>query len=89
MHEEGFKRALTNALNAYGKKANILKGDDKVSGEDCRVGKGDNGFRIGICILHGYFYSGIILLASHINNVLVDGRLIVVKPGDIFPDAPV
>ena len=25
MHEEGFKRALTNALNAYGKKANILK----------------------------------------------------------------
>ena len=38
MHEEGFKRALTNALNAYGKKANILKGDDKVSGEDCREG---------------------------------------------------
>jgi len=38
MHEEGFKRALTNALNAYGKKANILKNDDKVSGEDCREG---------------------------------------------------
>ncbi len=38
MHEEGFKRALTNALNTYGKKANILKGDDKVSGEDCREG---------------------------------------------------
>ena len=25
MHEEGFKRALTNALNAYGKKTNLLK----------------------------------------------------------------
>ena len=38
MHEEGFKRALTNALNAYGKKTNLLKGEDKVSGEDCREG---------------------------------------------------
>ena len=38
MHEEGFKRALTTVLNAYGKKANIIKGDDKVSGEDCREG---------------------------------------------------
>ena len=38
MHEEGFKRALTNVLNAYGKKTGILKGDDKISGEDCREG---------------------------------------------------
>ncbi len=38
MHEDGFKRALTNALNRYGKRMNILKGDDKVSGEDCREG---------------------------------------------------
>jgi len=38
MHEEGFKRALTSVLNAYGKKAGILKNDDKVSGEDCREG---------------------------------------------------
>ena len=38
MHEEGFRRALTTVLNAYGKKANIIKGDDKVSGEDCREG---------------------------------------------------
>ena len=38
MHEEGFKRALTNVLNAYGKKANLLKGEEKVSGEDCREG---------------------------------------------------
>jgi DNA gyrase subunit B len=38
MHEEGFKRALTTVLNAYGKKAGILKGEDKVSGEDCREG---------------------------------------------------
>ena len=38
MHEEGFKRALTNVLNSYGKKMKILKDDDKVSGEDCREG---------------------------------------------------
>lgn len=38
MHEDGFKRALSNALNKYGKRMNILKGDDKVSGEDCREG---------------------------------------------------
>ncbi|MBR5382069.1 MAG: DNA topoisomerase IV subunit B, partial [Oscillospiraceae bacterium] len=38
MHEEGFKRALTTALNNYGKKMNILKGEEKVSGEDCREG---------------------------------------------------
>ena len=38
MHEEGFKRALTAALNAYGKKVKILKEDDKVSGDDCREG---------------------------------------------------
>ncbi len=38
MHEEGFKRALTNAINAYGKKMKYLKDDDKVSGEDCREG---------------------------------------------------
>ena len=29
---------VTTVLNAYGKKANIIKGDDKVSGEDCREG---------------------------------------------------
>ena len=38
MHEEGFKRALTTALNAYGKKMKLLKDDEKVSGEDCREG---------------------------------------------------
>jgi DNA gyrase subunit B len=38
MHEEGFKRAITNVLNSYGKKMKILKDDDKVSGEDCREG---------------------------------------------------
>ena len=38
MHEEGFKRALTTTLNAYGLKKGILKGDDKVTGEDCREG---------------------------------------------------
>ncbi len=38
MHETGFKSALTQALNAYGKKAKILKDDEKVSGDDCREG---------------------------------------------------
>ena len=38
MHEEGFKRALTTVLNAYGQKKGLIKGDDKVSGEDCREG---------------------------------------------------
>ena len=38
MHEDGFKRALTNVLNAYGKKMKLLKDEDKVSGEDCREG---------------------------------------------------
>ena len=38
MHEEGFRRALTAALNAYGRKIKLLKDDDKVSGDDCREG---------------------------------------------------
>ena len=38
MHETGFKTALTRVINAYGVKANIIKGYDKVSGEDVREG---------------------------------------------------
>ena len=38
MHETGFKAALTKVLNNYGMKNNIIKGDDKVSGDDCREG---------------------------------------------------
>ena len=38
MHEEGFRRALTTALNNYGRKIKLLKDDEKVSGEDCREG---------------------------------------------------
>ena len=38
MHETGFKSALTRVLNAYGKKVNILKEGESVSGEDCREG---------------------------------------------------
>jgi len=38
MHETGFKTALTRVLNNYGMKVGIIKGDDKVSGEDCREG---------------------------------------------------
>ena len=38
MHEAGVKAALPRVINAYGVKANIIKGDDKVSGEDVREG---------------------------------------------------
>ena len=38
MHETGFKTALTRVLNNYGAKNGIIKGEDKVSGEDCREG---------------------------------------------------
>ncbi len=38
MHETGFKTALTRVLNAYGKKAGILKENDNISGDDCREG---------------------------------------------------
>ncbi|MCL2408610.1 MAG: DNA topoisomerase (ATP-hydrolyzing) subunit B [Oscillospiraceae bacterium] len=38
MHETGFKSALTRVLNDYGKKTGMLKGDDKLSGEDVREG---------------------------------------------------
>ncbi len=38
MHEEGFKRAITNVINAYGKKKKLLKDEEKVSGEDVREG---------------------------------------------------
>ncbi|MBQ6890000.1 MAG: DNA topoisomerase (ATP-hydrolyzing) subunit B [Oscillospiraceae bacterium] len=38
MHETGFKTALTRVLNNYGIKTGMIKGDDKVSGEDCREG---------------------------------------------------
>ena len=38
MHETGFKTALTRVLNNYGTKTGLIKGDDKVSGDDCREG---------------------------------------------------
>ena len=38
MHEEGFKRALTDSFNDYGRKKGIFKGDDKLTGEDTREG---------------------------------------------------
>ena len=38
MHETGFKTALTRVLNNYGMKNGLIKGDDKVSGDDCREG---------------------------------------------------
>jgi DNA gyrase subunit B len=38
MHETGFKTALTRVLNDYGRKYNILKGEEKLAGEDTREG---------------------------------------------------
>ncbi|MGX8699197.1 MAG: DNA topoisomerase (ATP-hydrolyzing) subunit B [bacterium] len=38
MHETGFKAALTRALNGYGASHGLLKGEEKLSGEDCREG---------------------------------------------------
>ncbi|HNY00322.1 MAG TPA: DNA topoisomerase (ATP-hydrolyzing) subunit B [Oscillospiraceae bacterium] len=38
MHETGFKAALTRVLNAYGRKVNVIKEGDSLSGEDCREG---------------------------------------------------
>ncbi len=37
-HLEGFKASLTRIINDFGRKINILKGDDKVSAEDVREG---------------------------------------------------
>ena len=37
-HETGFRSALTKVLNNYGKKNNILKGDEKLQGEDTLEG---------------------------------------------------
>ena len=38
MHETGFKAALTRVLNSYAKKIGLLKGEEKLTGEDCREG---------------------------------------------------
>ena len=38
MHETGFKSAITKVVNDYGKRFNILKGDEKLSGDDVREG---------------------------------------------------
>ena len=38
MHDTAFKTALTRVINDYGRKNNLLKGDEKVSGDDCREG---------------------------------------------------
>ncbi|GAA4210590.1 DNA topoisomerase (ATP-hydrolyzing) subunit B [Actinocatenispora rupis] len=37
-HEEGFRSALTTVINRYGTDKKLLKGDDKLSGEDIREG---------------------------------------------------
>jgi DNA gyrase subunit B len=38
MHETGFKAALTQAINSYGRRVKLLKEDEKVTGDDCREG---------------------------------------------------
>ncbi|GAB3355478.1 hypothetical protein GCM10027452_23050 [Micromonospora halotolerans] len=37
-HEEGFRAALTSVVNRYGTDKKLLKGDEKLSGEDIREG---------------------------------------------------
>ncbi|MER7459113.1 DNA topoisomerase (ATP-hydrolyzing) subunit B [Micromonospora sp. NPDC126480] len=37
-HEEGFRAALTSVINRYGAEKKLLKGDEKLSGEDIREG---------------------------------------------------
>ncbi len=37
-HEEGFRSSLTSIINRYGTDKKILKGDEKLSGEDVREG---------------------------------------------------
>ncbi|SCG72869.1 MULTISPECIES: DNA topoisomerase (ATP-hydrolyzing) subunit B [Micromonospora] len=37
-HEEGFRAALTSVVNRYGSDKKLLKGDEKLSGEDIREG---------------------------------------------------
>ncbi len=37
-HETGFKTAITKVLNDYGKKYNILKNEEKLTGDDVREG---------------------------------------------------
>lgn len=37
-HLEGFRNSLTKIINEYGKNNNILKGDEKLSGDDVREG---------------------------------------------------
>ncbi|HEX6075334.1 MAG TPA: DNA topoisomerase (ATP-hydrolyzing) subunit B [Micromonosporaceae bacterium] len=37
-HEEGFRAALTSTVNRYGSERKLLKGDDRLTGEDIREG---------------------------------------------------
>lgn len=37
-HEEGFRAALTSVVNRYGAEKKLLKGDERLSGEDIREG---------------------------------------------------
>lgn len=37
-HVDGFKQVITKLFNEYGRSLNILKGEEKLSGDDCREG---------------------------------------------------
>ena len=52
------------------------------------VGKGDDGIGIAVVILHGHLHGGVVLGALHVDDLLVEGGLVLVEPGDVLPDAP-
>ena len=85
MHEEGFKRALTNALNAYGRKSKLLKEDDKITGDDYREGLT---CIISVKVAETQFEGQ---TKSKLGNVeirpLVDG-LVTTKLGEYFEENP-
>ena len=51
------------------------------------VGEGDDGLAVGVVILEGYFYGGVVLHAPHVDHIVVDGCLVLIQPGDVFADA--
>ena len=50
------------------------------------IGKGEYNLVVAVVILEGHLRDGVPLLAGHIDDILVEGRLIAVDVGDKLPD---